>query len=43
VGLIKGNVEGNSICYCLDEEKVEQIFTYIQQIKTALALKNSCC
>ncbi len=43
VGLIKGNVEGNSICYCLDEHKVEQIFTYIKEIKTALSLKNSCC
>lgn len=43
VGLIKGTVEGNSICYCLNEDKVEQIFNYIQNIKQALHLKNECC
>lgn len=43
VGLIQGSVEGNSICYCLNEETVDKMFTYIQNIKQTLKAKNECC
>ncbi len=43
VGLIQGSVEGNSICYCLNENKIEEMFTYIQQIKQTLSSKLDCC
>lgn len=43
VGLIKGTVEGNSVCYCLDESMIEKIFTYIGNIKSTLVAKSSCC
>ena len=43
VGLIKGSVEKNSICYCLNEEKVEQILNYIKQINFVLEADKKCC
>jgi len=27
-GLITGNIEGNSICYCIDEKAIERINSY---------------
>jgi len=33
-GLIKGTIEGTSICYYLDESKIEQIVTYLNVLKT---------
>ncbi|GAB5563797.1 MAG: metalloregulator ArsR/SmtB family transcription factor [Winogradskyella sp.] len=43
LGLIKGNIEGTSVCYCINEEKWENmksIFNafFNQEIKT-----NNCC
>jgi DNA-binding transcriptional ArsR family regulator len=43
VGLIKGSVEKNSIFYCLNEEKVEQILNYIKQINFVLETDKKCC
>jgi len=43
-GLIKGNIEGNSICYCIDEKKLETLQTYFAIISTKLETKkNNCC
>jgi ArsR family transcriptional regulator, arsenate/arsenite/antimonite-responsive transcriptional repressor len=43
-GLIKGTVEGNSICYCIDENAIEILRSYFNGISTGLELKkNSCC
>lgn len=42
--LIKGNVEGNSICYCVNEKGVEKIKAFLNQISTFLeAKKTGCC
>lgn len=30
-GLIKGNVEGNSICYCIDEKTLGKLMIYLNQ------------
>jgi ArsR family transcriptional regulator, arsenate/arsenite/antimonite-responsive transcriptional repressor len=43
-GLIKGNIEGTSICYCIDSEKWQE-FTFIFESFFAHnpLLKNNCC
>ena len=44
VGLIKGNIEGNSICYCIDEKVLEILQTYFAAVSTKLEnKKNNCC
>lgn len=42
-GLIKGSVEGNTICYCIDERGIEKIAAYFNKIKTELELNATCC
>lgn len=43
-GLIKGNIEGNSICYCINEKTIEKIQLYFDTIYTNLtSKKNNCC
>lgn len=32
-GLIKGNIEGNAICYCINEEGFEKIKSFFQQVE----------
>jgi len=41
-GIIKGNIEGNSICYCIDEKAIEVINTYFSRI-IATVSKTKCC
>jgi ArsR family transcriptional regulator, arsenate/arsenite/antimonite-responsive transcriptional repressor len=44
VGLIKGNIEGNAICYCINEKTIENLQVYFQTISQKLEKKkNSCC
>ncbi|MEO8769553.1 MAG: metalloregulator ArsR/SmtB family transcription factor [Ferruginibacter sp.] len=43
-GIIKGNIEGNAICYCIDEK----VFAKLQQFFTRIAdkiekKKTNCC
>jgi len=43
-GLIKGNIEGNAICYCIDDKAIEKLQTYFANISTKLTnKKNNCC
>lgn len=42
-GLIKGNFEGNTICYCLDEEGFHNIKGFFHLIATYLKNKNNPC
>lgn len=43
-GLIKGNVEGNAICYCINEIGFEKIKNFFNTINTYLdKKKNDCC
>jgi ArsR family transcriptional regulator, arsenate/arsenite/antimonite-responsive transcriptional repressor len=37
-GIIKGNIEGSSICYCIDSKKIDKILKYFSKIKN-----NLCC
>ena len=42
-GLIKGNVEGNSICYCVNEKAIAKLQNYFANISAKLDKKNNCC
>ena len=43
-GLIKGNIEGNAICYCFNEEGFEKIKSFFQQVENYTKnKKNDCC
>jgi predicted transcriptional regulator len=42
VGIIQGNIEGNSICYCLNPQVFEQI-TQFMGVAIESVTKNKCC
>lgn len=42
-GLIKGSVEGNSICYCIDEKTIQKLQDYFTKISAGLRKKPNCC
>lgn len=43
-GLIKGNIEGNAICYCIDEKAVARLQAYMASMAAVLKNKqNNCC
>ena len=43
-GLIKGDIEGNTICYCIDEKALNKLQAYFGNITTKLEKKkNNCC
>ena len=41
--LIKGNIEGNSICYCIDEKAIEKLQNYFAAISKKLEINKGCC
>ena len=41
-GLIKGNIEGTSICYCINEEGFNKLKGFFENINSYLN-KNECC
>lgn len=41
-GLIKGNIEGTSICYCINEEGFNKLKSFFQNINAYL-IKKECC
>ena len=44
VGLIKGNISGNAICYCIDESAIDTLREYFGGISDNLEKKkNMCC
>lgn len=43
-GLIKGNIEGTAICYCIDEQALEILQSYFAGVSAQLqSKKNNCC
>lgn len=42
-GLIKGNIEGNSICYCINESGFEKIKGFFSHIASHIEKRNNCC
>lgn len=43
IGIIKGNIEGVSICYCIDEEVWKQIKTELNLFFVDNLKKEKCC
>jgi DNA-binding transcriptional ArsR family regulator len=42
-GLIKGSIEGNAICYCIDEKALTKLQSYFSNISEKLEKKKSNC
>lgn len=42
-GLIKGNVEGNAICYCIDERGFEKIKSFFENVHEHIEKKKTNC
>src|SRR5215471_15422710 len=42
-GLIKGSIEGNAICYCIDEKAMAKLQNYFTLILQRLDDKANCC
>jgi ArsR family transcriptional regulator, arsenate/arsenite/antimonite-responsive transcriptional repressor len=43
-GLIKGSIEGTSICYCIDEKTISKLQAYFIQLSDKLEKKKiNCC
>lgn len=42
-GLIKGEIEGKKVCYCIDEKEWESAQLYLQQLFKSYQPGNSCC
>ncbi|MDV7696038.1 metalloregulator ArsR/SmtB family transcription factor [Chryseobacterium soli] len=41
-GLIKGNIEGTAICYCINEKTFEMVNTYFSKIITTVTHQKCC-
>jgi len=42
-GLIKGDVEGVKVCYCIDEKEWEIAQNYMNTLFTSYTNKDKCC
>ena len=42
-GLIKGSIEGNSICYCIDAKALQKLQGYFAKVANRLEVKRSKC
>jgi DNA-binding transcriptional ArsR family regulator len=42
-GLIKGDIEGVKVCYCIDEKEWENAKTYLNNLFSAVVSKPKCC
>lgn len=42
-GLIKGDIEGVKVCYCIDEKEWESAKNYLSQLFSSYSSKSKCC
>ncbi len=42
-GLIKGDIEGAKVCYCIDEKEWENAKSYLNNVFNAFTNKVKCC
>ena len=42
-GIIQGSIEGNTICYCLNEKSIQKLKLYFEAIETKVSKQNKCC
>jgi DNA-binding transcriptional ArsR family regulator len=43
VGLIKGDIEGKSVCYCIDEKAWAEAQNYLSVLFQSYTIKKNCC
>lgn len=43
VGIIKGTIEGKSVCYCINHEVFEQLSDWINRWNQIVKSKLNCC
>lgn len=44
IGLIKGTVEGTSVCYCIDQQKWEEVKgVFLQLFSAVVTCQDKCC
>lgn len=41
--LIKGDIEGNTICYCINDKALNKLQSWFENIRLKLDKKNGCC
>lgn len=42
-GIIKGNVEGTAICYCIDEKAIATLQKFFVSISAVMEKRKNCC
>jgi DNA-binding transcriptional ArsR family regulator len=42
-GLIKGDIDGAKVCYCIDEKEWENAKNYLSGLFASYTNKNKCC
>jgi len=42
-GLIKGDIEGKKVCYCIDEKEWENVKNYMSTFFEEYTSKSKCC
>jgi len=42
-GLIKGDIDGAKVCYCIDEREWEAAGSYLNTLFFSYTAKNKCC
>ena len=42
-GIIKGTIEGNSVCYCLNGDIIEKLQIYFKTVSDQLSKNLKCC
>jgi ArsR family transcriptional regulator len=42
-GLIKGEIEGNSVCYCIDEKVIQKLQAFFDNVSLKLKNKKTDC
>lgn len=43
VGIIRGTVTGNNICYCLDEKIIQKIQKFVNLVQNSCCKPSECC
>ncbi|MCB0738347.1 MAG: winged helix-turn-helix transcriptional regulator [Bacteroidetes bacterium] len=43
VGIIRGTIEGNSVCYCINPDKWNEIQAQFSELFAAYRPNNNCC
>jgi predicted transcriptional regulator len=42
-GLIKGDIEGAKVCYCIDEKEWDNAKKHLSKLFDSYTIKNKCC